>query len=112
MNKIIERIAKLRDERKWTNYRLSVEAGIGSATVINWYKRNATPKIEAIQALCVAFGISLCEFFNYENEQVSLSDNQKEFLSEYDQLNKNEKNALLNFVKTMNETKKQFISKR
>ncbi|MCL2751941.1 MAG: hypothetical protein FWE62_04195 [Firmicutes bacterium] len=48
MNKIIKRIAELRDTRGWTNNRMSVEAGIGSATVINWYARNATPKIEAI----------------------------------------------------------------
>lgn len=112
MNKIIKRIAQLRDERNWTNYHLSLEANIGSATIINWYKRNAVPKIEAIEAVCDAFGISLTEFFNYDNERISLSETQKEFLAEYDLLTKDEKSSLLNFVKTMNETKKKFLSKR
>lgn len=108
MNHIIEKIAKLRDARGWTNYRLSLESGVSAATIINWYKINATPKLNAIQPLCEAFGITLAEFFNFESEPVSLSRSQKELLSEYDQLSKNEKNALLNFIKTMNETRKQF----
>lgn len=105
---IIQRITKFRDERGWTNNRMSVEAGLGSATVINWYKRNATPKLEAITALCDAFGISLGEFFNDEGDLVSLSDVQKEFLSELDLLNKDEKRDLLKFIQTMNSTRKRF----
>lgn len=108
MNKIIKRIAQLRDQYGWTNNRLSVEAGIGSATVINWYKRNALPKIEAIQAVCDAFGITLAEFFNEEPQPISLSEIQKDFLTEFDQLGNDEKRDLLQLIQTMNKTRKRF----
>lgn len=108
MNKIIEKIAKLRDERGWTNYRLSLESGVSTATIISWYKTNATPKLNAIQQLCDCFGITLAEFFNFENECINLSQEQKEILTEYDLLNKNEKLALINLIKTMNITRKSF----
>ena len=111
MNKIIEKIARLRDDRGWTNYRLSVEANIGTGTILNWYKRNVTPKLEAIQSVCNAFGITLAEFFNEEKEIISLTDTQKEFLAEYDQLYKEEKQTLLNFIKTINMTRKNFPTK-
>lgn len=105
---ILKRITKFRDERGWTNNRLSVEAGVGSATVQNWYKRNAIPKLEAIIALCDAFGISLAEFFNDEPERTCLSDVQKDFLNDFDQLNIDEKRDLHQFVKTMNAVRKKF----
>lgn len=112
MNKIIERIATLRDERGWTIYRLSVEANIGTATILNWFKRDATPKLDAIQAVCNAFGITLVQFFNFKNEYVSLSETQKKFLAEYDQLNNDEKNALLELISTMNSVRKKIDPKR
>ena len=105
---VLKKITKFRDERGWTNNRLSIEAGVGSATVQNWYKRNATPKLEAVIALCEAFGISLAEFFNDEPERLSLSKVQKDFLDDFDQLNKDEKRDLHQFVKTINTTRKSF----
>lgn len=111
MNKIIEKIAKLRDERGWTNYRLSIESTVSTATILNWYNTDATPKLEAIQSVCNAFGITLAEFFNEEKEIISLTDTQKEFLAEYDQLDKDEKETLLNFIKTVNTTRKKFPTK-
>lgn len=105
---ILNRITTLRDERGWTNNRMSVEAEIGSATVINWYNRKTTPSLDAIIALCGAFGISIAEFFNESPERLSLSDVQKDFLDDFDQLNKDEKHDLHQFVKTMNKTRKRF----
>ena len=48
INDTIKRIAELRDARGWTNNRMSLEAGIGSSTVLNWYKSNAVPNADAI----------------------------------------------------------------
>lgn len=103
---LIRRITKFRDERGWTNNRMSVEAGVSSATVINWYKRAVTPEFKAIVALCEAFGVTLAEFFNDEPERISLSKVQKDFLYQFDLLNKAEKDSLLHFVTIMNETKR------
>lgn len=103
---LLQRITKFRDERGWTNNRMSVEAGVSSATVINWYKRGVTPEYKAIVALSDAFGVTLAEFFNDEPERISLSKVQKDLLSQFDLLNKAEKDSLVHFITTMNDTKK------
>jgi len=107
-NSTIKRIGELRDARCWTNNRMAMEAGIGASTVLNWYKSNAVPNANAIKALCDAFGISVAEFYNTDVKPVSLSDVQKEFLAEFDCLNKDEKRSLLDFLKTLNATRRKF----
>lgn len=108
MNKYIKKIAELRDERGWTNNRMAVESEIGASTVINWFTRNATPKLEAIEALCKAFGITMSQFFSEESELISLSEIQTDFLGEFDCLNLDEKQKLLDFVKSLNTTRSKF----
>ena len=105
---ILNRITELRDERGWKNYRMAVEAGIGSATIVNWYKRKVTPSLEAIIALCDAFEITLSEFFNDKKERRSLTDIQNELLDEFGQLNKDERRDVLQLIKTVNATRKKF----
>jgi transcriptional regulator with XRE-family HTH domain len=108
MNATIKRIAELREARGWTNNRMALEAGIGSSTVLNWYKSNAVPNEDAIRALCEAFGITMSEFYNTEPTPISLSEVQKEFLTEFDCLNKDEKRGLLEFLKSLNISRKKF----
>ena len=107
MNNTIKRISELRDARCWTNNHMAMEAGIGSSTVLNWYKSNAIPSESAIKALCDAFGITVAEFYNTNSTPVSLSEIQTDFLAEFDCLNNDEKYGLLTFLKSLNTTRKK-----
>lgn len=102
----IKRIEELRDERHWTSHHMAIEAEIGTSTVVNWFNRNSTPKLEAIESLCKAFGITMSEFFNESNDVSYLTEEQKEILQQWNLLHSNEKFDLLNFLKTLNNNKK------
>ena len=43
---ILERIKELRDDRKWTNYRLAKEASVSENALNNLFRRNNTPTID------------------------------------------------------------------
>lgn len=96
---IIERIEKLRKERKWTVYELSMESGITQSTIASMIQRNTPPRIETLQLICDAFGITLAQFFLEDEEVEILSEKEKELLSAYRKLPENKQKALLNLIK-------------
>ena len=101
------RIKQLQSERNWTTNHLAMESNISPATILNWYKRNSIPTIKGIQNLCDAFGITISEFFNEDNEKVYLSNLQKELLTEFDLLDNREKEDIIRLIKTRNEIRKE-----
>lgn len=97
------RIEKYRDERNWTTHHMAIEAGINTSTAINWFTRNSTPTVDMIEKLCVAFGITLSEFFNDSDEVSYLSDEQKSVMHIWDLLSKKEKEYFLRFLEVITE---------
>ena len=65
---ILERIDELRKERGWSVNNLALEAMLTQSTLNNLYMRNAEPKLSTLRALCGAFGITLAQFFAFEEE--------------------------------------------
>lgn len=95
---VIERIEKLRKERGWTVYTLALEAGVTQSTLATMYQRNTPPKIETLQLICEAFGITLAQFFLEDEKVEILSAKEKEFLMAYRKLPENKQKALLNLI--------------
>ena len=60
---VIERIKQLKNDRGWTDYRLAMEAMIPQSTLASIYERNTPPKLDILDCLCHAFGITLAQFF-------------------------------------------------
>lgn len=59
-----DKIDMLRKQRGWSRNKLAREAGLTASAVYNWYNdKNFTPSRDAIEDICVAFGISQAEFF-------------------------------------------------
>lgn len=61
---VIARIQELREERWWTNYQLAKKAGLSQSTMTSAVLRSNTPSVQTIQKCCVAFGITMAEFFD------------------------------------------------
>lgn len=61
---IKKHIKELMDERSWTTYRLSKEAGLSHSTITNIFKRNNAPTFPTLEAVCKAFGITLSQFLS------------------------------------------------
>lgn len=98
---ILERIKQLRDERGWSNYRLAKEANISEGSLNNLFRLNNQPTIPTLESICAGLGISLCQFFAAGNEAIPLNEEQREMLSIWDTLSKEQKIALLNLLKKM-----------
>ena len=67
-----QRLRQLLNEWGWTEYRLSKNCGLSESTLANIFRRNTTPSIATLEAICKGFGITLSQFFA-ENEMVELS---------------------------------------
>ncbi len=56
------------EERGWTTYRVAKNAGIPQSSRMTWYSKQINPPLDAIEKMCIAFDISLSDFF-YEKKE-------------------------------------------
>ena len=54
-SQILERIAQLRRDRNWTEYRLSIESKIPQTTISSWYKKKLCPSILSLSKIWRGF---------------------------------------------------------
>ena len=65
---VLKKINKLRLDRGWSVYRLSVESGISQSTITNMFNRETLPSITTLECICHAFGMTMSEFFAEPND--------------------------------------------
>lgn len=95
---IIAKIEKLKSERNWTDYELAQQAMVSQSTIASMKTRNSPPKLDTLQAICNAFGITLAQFF-LENEQIEvLSEPEKILLERFRKLSPNKQKALIDLL--------------
>ena len=91
---VIAKIEKLREERGWTKYRLAEESMLTYSTLSAMYLRNTPPKLDILEMICTAVGISLAQFFADGGEAEFLSDDEKELIRKYRRLTDEKKQAV------------------
>ncbi len=71
---VLGRITELREERGWTQYRLSKNSGVPQSSLSSWYSKKISPPLESLEKMCDALDVSLSEFFDdsKENEDSKL----------------------------------------
>lgn len=83
------KIEKLRKERKMSQYRLAMDAGLSTSYIPDLEKGLKCPTIETLDNVCYALHISLCEFLSEpvenkaQNKLAALNDNQKRLLNDF-----------------------------
>ena len=95
---ILKRIIELRDERNWTEYRLSEEADITQSTISAWFCKNRVPTVSSLEKICKAFGITLSQFFAEGEEPIVLTKEQRKMFDKWNSLEKEQKEAFLNLI--------------
>ena len=98
---ILEKIDKLRKERGWSVNNLAMEAMLTQSTVNNLYTRKTEPKISTLTAICNAFGITLAEFFE-NNEQADEKLIEEKLQLKIASLSLSQKKRLLSFLDSFN----------
>ncbi len=96
---IIKKIENLRKERGWSVNYLATEAMLTQSTLSSMYKRNTPPKIDTIQSICDAFGITLSQFFSDEDKIKDLSTDETELIHLYRQLSPAKQKAIKTLIK-------------
>ena len=95
---VLEKITSLREERGWTTYRLSKLSGIPQSTISTWYRKNLMPPIDKLEIKCQTFGITLAEFFNDTDVLVSMTEEEKNMLSQWNLLTPAQRAAVINII--------------
>lgn len=102
MINVLERITSLREHKNWTEYQLAERSGLTQSTISSWYRKDILPTIPSLERICIAFGISLSQFFKEETDEVVLiNPNQKKLLEVVSKLDDKQYNALLHFLENM-----------
>lgn len=92
---ILKKIRQLQWERDWSDYKLAQEAQISTNTLSSLFARNSPPKVDTLQSICNAFGLTLAQFF-LDDEQIDvLSETEKEMLSVFRKLSHKKQLALI-----------------
>ncbi|GEM_PF-738971 len=76
---VIKHLRELQTEYGLTDYKIAKAAGLSSGTVSNILKRNTYPRIDTLENICKAFGLTLSQFFA-EGELVELTPELRESL--------------------------------
>ena len=85
--------------RGLSKYKLTTEAGLTQSTYDTMVKRNTPPKIETLQCICNAFGITLAQFFVQDEKAEVLTQEERLFLSYFRNLSPSKRQAVLELIK-------------
>lgn len=99
MINVLERITELREQKNWSEYQLAEHSGLTQSTISSWYRKDVLPTLPSLERICLAFGISISQFFDDENNEVSLiNPKQKQLLEYAARLDNEQYDALINFL--------------
>jgi len=96
----LQRIKDLLDQYQWSTYKLSVKSGLPQSTLANMFARNNLPTLQTLEMICKGFGISLSQFFDYE-ENDEILQKQDDFLVKYNRLTDEQKRIVLDVMDNM-----------
>lgn len=88
---VIKRIDELKNERGWSDYTLASKSGLSSSTIANMHRRRTVPSVATLNMICSAFGITLSQFFNEDNECIPVNDEQADFIKKWSMLTDSQK---------------------
>jgi len=97
---VIQRIKQLAADREWTEYRLVKETELAPSTIANIYHRNTIPSIPTLEIICIAFGITLSQFFSDDN-MISLSTEQAQLLEYWSTITTEQRNVIIDLLKSI-----------
>ncbi len=95
------RIKQLCEERNITLYELAKRSDIPYSTLSTMLHKSNQPSLITLRKICDGLGITLSNFFNVENESVSLTDAQNECLSLFNLLSIEEQKLAMAYMKGM-----------
>ena len=99
MNRIIERIDKIRVSRDWSIYKLAQIAGVSQQTIHKWLDGKSSPTLASLELISQAFEMTLAELTAKEEDEIFVaSPETKEMLDAWSTLTKPQKEAVKQMI--------------
>lgn len=95
---VIAKIEKLRNERNWSKYKLAEESMLTYSTLSAIYARETPPKLEILEMICNAFGITLAQFFSEGEPTETVTEEERHLLEKFRALSSAKKQAVLTII--------------
>lgn len=99
---VINRIQELLDFNHWSLYKLAKQSELPYSSLNNLFHRKNCPTIATLERICIGFGISLPEFFNFTENPLrnnDISAEQQELLYSYNSLSIKDKELLQAYLR-------------
>lgn len=94
---ILKRIDYFLNFNHWSIYKLAKESGLPYSSLNNIFNRKTCPSIMTLEKICMGFGISLSEFFNFEENPLrnnDLTEKEQNIVNSYRSLSSTDKKIL------------------
>lgn len=99
MINVLDRITTLREQKGWTEYQLSEKSGLTQSTISSWYRRDILPSLQSLEQICLAFNITISQFFDENNDgTLYINSRQKQLLDVSSKLDNIQYDALIDFL--------------
>lgn len=95
-NFCIKRIKELMEKNQFNAYRLASKAGISLSTLTSMFNKNTDPRVQTLEKICSACGISVSQFF--ERSSKDLTKDQEHLLETYNRLSPAAKEHLISYL--------------
>ena len=94
---VLNRIEFFLNFKHWSIYKLAKESGLSYSSLNNIFNRKTCPSIVTLEKICHGFGITLSEFFEYDNNPLrseEISEREQDILNSFRTLSISDKNLL------------------
>ena len=95
---ILKKLKDLQNARGWSDYTLALESGLTQSTISSMFHRGTSPRVETLQLLCNAFGLTLAQFFTEEECTEMVTANEKALLEAYRSLSPQKQQSFYNLL--------------
>lgn len=83
---------------KMSRYRLACNSGIPQSSITNLLNRRSIPTTTTLAKICKGLGLTLAQFFTYEDNHPNLTKEQAIFLDQWDSLTEIDKLKVLAYI--------------
>ena len=97
---VLGKITEYRKERDWTEYELAKRSDLPQSTISSWYRKNMQPSLSSLDKIAHAFGLTLSQMLS-ENDNIIVTDEEKNLLHEWNRLEAEQKKHLLDFLRSL-----------
>ena len=97
---VLGKITEYRKERDWTEYELAKRSDLPQSTISSWYRKNMQPYLSSLDKNAHAFGLTLSQMLS-EEDNIIATDEEKALLHEWNRLETEQKEHLLNFLRSL-----------